>query len=148
MEPIERAHVFVMRGDLMLVLQQAGGTRWWEQPGGTVEPGEDPRDAAIRETLEETGLRIEAPSLLREWSYYGRSGRAARSYMFVARSPSGDVRISPEHAEFGWLHADDYEKRYCGTHLDAIAPDRADFLAGMRENLALLRDWLRSQPAP
>jgi hypothetical protein len=37
---------------------------------------------------------------------------------------------------------DEYEERYCGAHLDAIAPQRADFLAGMRRNVALLREWM------
>jgi 8-oxo-dGTP pyrophosphatase MutT (NUDIX family) len=147
MEPITRAHVFVMRDDLLLVLQQAGGA-WWEQPGGALEPGEDPVAAAIRETFEETGLRIESPDLLREWAYRGVSGTPARSYMYVAESGHGDVRLSPEHTDFAWMHVDDYAHRWCGEHLDALAPTRADFLAGMRENLALLRDWLRSQPAP
>jgi 8-oxo-dGTP pyrophosphatase MutT (NUDIX family) len=32
--------------------------RWvWEIPGGYIEPGEDPEDAAIREVVEETGWR-------------------------------------------------------------------------------------------
>src|SRR5215468_7702310 len=30
----------------------------WVAPGGLIEPGEQPADAAIRETLEETGLNI------------------------------------------------------------------------------------------
>lgn len=30
----------------------------WFPPGGAVEPGETPAEAAVRETLEETGLRV------------------------------------------------------------------------------------------
>jgi len=34
----------------------------WLQPGGHLEPGERPEDAAIRETLEETGIAVRHPS--------------------------------------------------------------------------------------
>jgi 8-oxo-dGTP pyrophosphatase MutT (NUDIX family) len=33
----------------------------WLQPGGHVEPGERPADAAMRETLEETGVAVDHP---------------------------------------------------------------------------------------
>ncbi|MEX2286887.1 MAG: (deoxy)nucleoside triphosphate pyrophosphohydrolase [Planctomycetaceae bacterium] len=35
-----------------------------EFPGGKCEPGESPRDCAVRECLEETGLRVEPLELL------------------------------------------------------------------------------------
>jgi len=33
----------------------------WLQPGGHVDPGERPEDAAVRETLEETGVAVDHP---------------------------------------------------------------------------------------
>ena len=36
----------------------------WVTPGGLIEPGEQPGDAAIRETYEETGLTIELTAIL------------------------------------------------------------------------------------
>ena len=38
--------------------------RGWTTPGGRLEPGESPIDACVRETLEETGYRIEVTELV------------------------------------------------------------------------------------
>ena len=52
-------------GRVLLVRQtyHRGGVRW-AAPGGWLARGENPRQAAVRETFEETGLRIVAGRLL------------------------------------------------------------------------------------
>ena len=40
------------------------GSRWYVTPGGGIDPGETPLDAAVRELAEETGLVVEASELV------------------------------------------------------------------------------------
>jgi 8-oxo-dGTP pyrophosphatase MutT (NUDIX family) len=54
------------------------GTTHWLTPGGGVEPGETPREAAVREAVEETGIAVavgtDAEAVLvtrRLWSWAG-----------------------------------------------------------------------------
>ena len=52
----------VRSGDRFLIGQRPAGSKLaglWEFPGGKVESGESPRDAAVRECLEETTLDVE-----------------------------------------------------------------------------------------
>ena len=50
------AEIWVLSRDLRSVLLVRHRWRSWVPPGGKVEPGEHPREAARREVLEETGL--------------------------------------------------------------------------------------------
>ena len=48
--------------DRILLVRQADTGRW-STPGGVIEPGEAPEQAAIREVHEETGLAVVIDSL-------------------------------------------------------------------------------------
>ncbi len=50
----------------VLLVQRANPPRqgYWSLPGGFLDAGEDPREAAARECLEETGLQVRITSLL------------------------------------------------------------------------------------
>ena len=52
------------RGKLLLTHWRRGHLHGWTLPGGGIESGEDPRDAVVREVLEETGLEARVGKLL------------------------------------------------------------------------------------
>lgn len=49
---------------LMVRRRVKEGELSWQFPAGGIEEGETPEQAAVRETLEETGLKVEASSLI------------------------------------------------------------------------------------
>lgn len=55
--------VIVFNEQGQVLLAHATGSRWWDLPKGGAEAGETPRQAALREVREETGLVLEADAL-------------------------------------------------------------------------------------
>ncbi|UOQ57046.1 NUDIX hydrolase [Leucobacter allii] len=52
------------RGKILLTHWRRGHLHGWTLPGGGLESGEDPRDAVVREVMEETGLEARIGKLL------------------------------------------------------------------------------------
>jgi 8-oxo-dGTP diphosphatase len=60
--PVPVAIAVVGHDDQFLVGQRPAGVAlagYWEFPGGKIQPGETPEQAAVRECREETGLTVE-----------------------------------------------------------------------------------------
>jgi 8-oxo-dGTP diphosphatase len=75
-------------------------------PGGKVEAGETPEEAAIREVQEEVGLIIEPGALTPlariRYPFVNREALSQRSFVFSARVFSGDLQGSGEIAASWW----------------------------------------------
>lgn len=129
--------------EILLLKRQGGvGSGAWYLPGGIVEAGEDPIDAVIRETFEETGLKVAGPDILRVWSWHTREGDDAYHATYAAHSLDGEVVISEEHSAFRWMEPAAYAQRFLSTELEAQFPEFAGFYQQVRRNVALLPRWM------
>jgi undecaprenyl-diphosphatase len=63
------AGCLIRLGDRALLVRDAWSRRL-SLPGGGGEPGENARQTAVRETLEETGLRVRVGETLRQWPWF------------------------------------------------------------------------------
>ena len=85
------------RGEVMLIRRGiAPGYDRWAQPGGFLEIDESVRDAAVRETLEETGLIVEPGEIL---GLYSRLQAAVVVVAFEARIVGGAPAVTRESLE-------------------------------------------------
>lgn len=80
----------------------------WSLPGGMVELGETPRDAATREVKEETGLKVVIEKLFDVGSDIHFGSRSKPKYHFVlidyvAKYTGGKVRLNQESSSYGWF---------------------------------------------
>jgi 8-oxo-dGTP diphosphatase len=104
------AYGWITRADKLLLIRRAPGTfngGRWELPGGTVEPGESTEAAAVRETAEETGLKVRVSAQRDHQSWPDVTGRPltvhATIYDVTEEDPA-DVILDPnEHDAHTWL---------------------------------------------
>ncbi len=122
----------------------AGGM--WEFPGGHIEDGESPLDAAKREWSEETGMELPRGSLQGVWNYGVYRGHAwsiAREDQLTLHVPNKDRVLNPDDKDGDKIEAAAWWKPElliknpamrkelrAAMHLVQPALDRKRYLAG------------------
>tara|TARA_Y100000588_G_scaffold237993_1_gene251706 strand:+ start:919 stop:1374 length:456 start_codon:yes stop_codon:yes gene_type:complete len=114
------ATTFVVEGDATLLLWH-NKVEAWLPPGGHIDPGELPEEAAVREVAEETGLHVELMGSRREWATVAvlvqpvcillediEPGHQHIDLIYFARVVGGHARINPrESSQLRWCdHAE------------------------------------------
>jgi len=118
-------------GRYVLMVERSDG-HGWALPGGFVDPGESPADAAVRELAEETGLRIPAARWQVAPPRYVPDPRASDEAWMVTVLSRTDLGVfadelppvcgSDDANRAAWLPADDYPMlaRFLGAFMRAL----------------------------
>jgi 8-oxo-dGTP pyrophosphatase MutT (NUDIX family) len=87
--------------DFLLLLKTSGrfGGGFWNAPGGKIKSGESPEEAARREVLEETGLKVGVLEKFGHLEFYFGAGKSKPDWsaeVFVTDEFMGKLRESEE----------------------------------------------------
>jgi 8-oxo-dGTP diphosphatase len=105
--PLTHALVVVRRNGHQNLLVFNRHRQYWELAGGLIEAGESPRDSAVRELREESGLTCEPASL-----------RLVGAAKFLLQPSRFHTEI---HVEYGAVYATDIDQPLVFTENDEIA---------------------------
>jgi ADP-ribose pyrophosphatase YjhB (NUDIX family) len=87
----------------------------WSVPGGVIKLGEGVRDAAVRETMEETGVKVDVlePLCVVDKIVYDKLGKIKFHYIaidFHAKFVGGKLNPSSDILDAKWVRLADVEK--------------------------------------
>jgi 8-oxo-dGTP diphosphatase len=115
------------RGRLLLVKRaEAPHLGLWSFPGGKVEVGESPQEAAVRETKEEVGLDVKIEGIFEVVTYLPNElGPGSRDQTvlvdYLARPLRSRVRLNAESSDFKWALPADVERLETTSQMKACA---------------------------
>lgn len=116
------ASVHLERDGKILILERAAGVLigFWSMPGGLLDAGETPEEAARRELFEEAGLRPAGPLALVGAIAIHVYGHHAIRLLYAAKAADGEPRLSHEHSGARWIDPHEYHR----THLSDAEIER------------------------
>ncbi|WP_018350697.1 NUDIX hydrolase [Longispora albida] len=124
--PLVGADAAIFDADGRLFLTDRADGRGWCMPGGLVEVGESPSEAAAREAWEECGLRVRAVELLAVYDNRKLPVDAAfhvLHHVHRCEIVSGEPRLTHEVRGFGWFSQSELDSlQFQGSHVRMV-PD-------------------------
>ncbi len=98
------AFIFDVTGRVLLIKENYGRRRYGP-PGGTIEAGENPKQALIRETLEETCMTVAIAHLIGVYHFVPANGNPWMTFALRSEIEHGQPAVpnSGEIAEVAWF---------------------------------------------
>ncbi|CAD0333474.1 NUDIX hydrolase [Xanthomonas hortorum] len=146
--PVERWHpdvtvatVVVRDGRFLQVEETIGGRLLLNQPAGHLEPNESLLDAAVRETLEETGWDVQLTQFIGTYQWVAPSGQCFVRFAFVADAlthhPGRSLDAGVVRAL--WMTPEELHSAAGRLRSPLVWDVVKDYLSGQRYPLALVQ---------
>lgn len=135
------ATVVARDGRLLLVEESIAGSAVINQPAGHLEPGESLEQAAVRETLEETGWTVRCTHLIGSYLWTAANGRSFLRFAYAAEPLSHDPERTLDAGILRALWMTPAELMAAGPRLRSplVLQTARDWLGGQRHPLAAAR---------
>jgi 8-oxo-dGTP pyrophosphatase MutT (NUDIX family) len=136
---VEIVAVWLEKNKKILFLQKTSFSKYapnkWAPLGGKIEKGENPLEAAIRETKEEVGINLNQEQIQFLATLYVRDPKLDFIYhMYRAIYPnSSTLTLSEEHLAYAWVELE-----------EAL---ELDLMGGVQETISIYR-ILQAKPNP
>jgi 8-oxo-dGTP diphosphatase len=120
--PVPAAAVVVLKDETILLVKRAIEPKrgLWSLPAGFIEIDETPRECAVREVKEETGLDVELDGLVDVASVFDDPRYVCLLVVFRAHTVGGRLEPGDDAAEVGYFGADALPPLAFKTHTRII----------------------------
>jgi 8-oxo-dGTP pyrophosphatase MutT (NUDIX family) len=122
------AHVVIIKDGNVLILKRSSTDAWmpghYGLPGGKLDAGENPKQAASRECKEEANLTVSPADLV----LLPKVSKEKEHAFFYTTKFSGEPKLDFEHDDFMWVNPKDLSKY-------KIVPDLPTIIFAALENL-------------
>ena len=134
------ATIVEQNGRYLLVEEVVDGKTVLNQPAGHIEENESILEAALRETLEETGWHVELTDLVGIYNYSAPNGVTYYRFSFAAKAIELDANAQLDNGIIGpvWLNLEELEARRSQWRSPMVKRCIEDFAAGKRYPLDLI----------
>lgn len=111
----------IKKGKKLLIIKNAKAGLW-TLPGGQIDKGETFKQAAKRETFEETGLRVKLGSKSTKTKRYSKNNKKqAIVYTGKIKGKKRKVRLSHEHTDYMFMTPKKAKKKLIKRHVTIVS---------------------------